>query len=170
MSATRIHKKSPLTTLLKKRLQRSLDTIKAFLQEGMSADKLSTTILLGLFLGISPMIGLTTIAAFLTALLFKLNMVILQTIQYTLAPIQLILFVPFIKTAKWAIGDRQILPPEDILQMFKTNWLETLQAVGTIYLTSIAIWALLATTLTLLLHKRLSFILSNIKQKHTTSA
>jgi len=164
------HKKPGTTKLVKRRIQKSMDLIKAFLQTGMSVQKLTTTILIGIFLGISPLIGLTTIVGFLAALLFKLNMVLLQTIQYTLAPVQLILFIPFIKLAKWVSGDTRLVQPEEFLQMFKTNGLKTLQEIGITYLISIAIWAASATLLTLLLHKRFSFILSTLKQKQTTSA
>jgi len=153
-----------------KRIQHSLNSIKNYLRQGMSERKLSLAILFGLFLGISPLIGLTTIAAAAIATTLRLNMVVIQTIQYTLAPLQLILFVPFMHAGVFITGQQHELSLNNSLTMFKHDWLLAIQNIGSLYLASIIIWAIISIPLIILLNKRVILLLQKVKQKQQSAA
>jgi uncharacterized protein (DUF2062 family) len=152
-----------------KRFQYSLNTVKDYLKQGMSEKKLSLAILFGIFLGISPLIGLTTIATATIATLLRLNMVVIQTIQYTLAPLQLILFVPFMRAGILFTGHQHETSLNNSLAMFKHDWLTAAQNIGSLHLASIAIWAVIATPLIFLLNKRIILLLQKLKQNQQST-
>ncbi len=154
---------------IRKRIQRSLNTIKAYLKQGMSESKLSLAILIGLFLGISPMIGLTTAVAAIAATLLRLNMIVIQTIQYTLAPLQFIFFIPFMRASTYITGNQQTQSLSSIQEMFKQDWLIAIQNISSLYFTSIILWAFISTPLILLLNKRVIILLSKVKQNQPTA-
>ena len=67
------------------------------LNEGITPKKLALSVMLGFVFGIFPIIGITTILCALVALIFRLNMLAIQIVNYFVYPLQLILFVPYLK-------------------------------------------------------------------------
>ncbi|HKL07174.1 MAG TPA: DUF2062 domain-containing protein [Bacteroidales bacterium] len=68
-----------------------------FLKEGLSPEKLALSVALGITIGIIPVLGITTIMCALVAVIFRINMPAIQLINYFVYPLQLILFIPFLK-------------------------------------------------------------------------
>jgi hypothetical protein len=66
------------------------------LKQGVSLHKLSLSIAFGIVVGISPIIGLTTLLCIILAYIFKLNHIAIQVSNYAAYPLQLLLLVPFI--------------------------------------------------------------------------
>ncbi|MFY7732569.1 MAG: DUF2062 domain-containing protein [Bacteroidia bacterium] len=62
---------------------------------GLTPFQLALTISFGVTLGLFPFIGLTSVLCFIFAFIFKLNIVIIQLVNWLVAPLQLILLVPF---------------------------------------------------------------------------
>ena len=71
------------------------------LYQGLSPRRLALTCAFGVVLGIFPVFGLTTLLCFAAAFLFRLNIPIIQLVNYVIAPLQLILIVPFIKLGSY---------------------------------------------------------------------
>jgi uncharacterized protein (DUF2062 family) len=63
----------------------------------MTPKKLALTLCLGTALGIMPLFWGTSIICFLFAHIFRLNHLALQSINYTLYPVQIALLIPFYK-------------------------------------------------------------------------
>lgn len=72
----------------------------------MHADKhsLALAITSGIFIGIIPMFGMPLILATAFGLAFRLNQVILQSVHFLVAPLQVLLFYPFITVGRWVFG------------------------------------------------------------------
>ncbi|MFP4023703.1 MAG: DUF2062 domain-containing protein [Thiohalospira sp.] len=68
-----------------------------FLKEGLSPEKLALSVALGFTIGILPVLGITTIMCALVAVIFRINMPAIQLINYFVYPLQLVLFIPFLK-------------------------------------------------------------------------
>ncbi len=74
-----------------------LKPLVSFLKEGLSPEKLALSVALGFTIGILPVLGITTIMCALVAVIFRINMPAIQLINYFVYPLQLILFIPFLK-------------------------------------------------------------------------
>lgn len=66
-----------------------------FLQQGLSPEKLAEGISWGLVLGFIPLMGSTTILCSLASLGRKINMAVIQLINWFVYPLQLIFFFLF---------------------------------------------------------------------------
>lgn len=67
-----------------------------FLGQGISPEKLSLSIAIGAAIGILPIVGVTTLIAFAAAVVFRLNVPVVQLLNYLVYPLQLVLIIPFI--------------------------------------------------------------------------
>jgi uncharacterized protein (DUF2062 family) len=66
---------------------------------GASPQKLAWSIAAGLLIGISPILGVTTILCLAAAFLFRLNVAASQLGNHVVYPLELLLVVPFIRIA-----------------------------------------------------------------------
>jgi uncharacterized protein (DUF2062 family) len=73
--------------------------ILALLRMGASPEKLAWSIAVGLLIGISPILGATTIFCLAAAFLFRLNIAASQLGNHVVYPFELILVIPFIRIA-----------------------------------------------------------------------
>lgn len=82
-------------------IKKKWDTLKTVtmdsLQQGLSAHKVSCSISAGLVLGIFPLPGTTIILCILAAFIFRLNHLIIQSVNVIVYPLQLLLIVPFFR-------------------------------------------------------------------------
>ena len=77
------------------------EKIKEFLKlvnSGMSSPKsMALSLTLGISLALFPVIGMTFLLGLMVAVVFRLNHLVVQTLNLLLAPVQLLLIYPFIK-------------------------------------------------------------------------
>lgn len=64
---------------------------------GVTPRRLAWSLALGIVIGINPSVGLTTLLVILVAWTFGLNQVASQVGAHSMAPLHLILFIPFIE-------------------------------------------------------------------------
>src|SRR5215831_12633008 len=88
---------SPMTRLEQAARSRVLAPILEQLTQGLSADTIALTIAVGVCIAIIPIIGVTTVLSFVAAWALRLNQPIIQAINWTSYPLQLLLIVPFIR-------------------------------------------------------------------------
>jgi uncharacterized protein (DUF2062 family) len=124
-----------------------------FLKQGMTAEKVALTLALGLCIGIMPLIGLTTGLLAILAFVFRLNMLALQAINYTVYLVQIVLFVPFLKLGQF-IFQLPALPfnLNNIIDKFKASFIDTFLSVWQINLMGIVVWMLFAIPLGLAIY------------------
>ncbi len=67
------------------------------LRGGVTPRRLAWSLALGIVLGINPSVGLTTLLVILLAWTFGLNQIASQVGAHAMAPIHLLLFIPFIE-------------------------------------------------------------------------
>jgi uncharacterized protein (DUF2062 family) len=73
--------------------------ILALLRMGASPEKLAWSIAVGLLIGINPILGSTTVLCLAAASLLRLNLAASQLANHIVYPLELILVIPFIRTA-----------------------------------------------------------------------
>ena len=69
------------------------EKIVGFLKQGLTPRDLALTIALGSVIGVFPVLGMTTILCTLAAVTLRLNLPALQSINWAVAPLQLLLLI-----------------------------------------------------------------------------
>ena len=80
------------------------DPLVAELRQGVTPEALATAVATGGALGLLPFLGTTTAACALAGRLARLNHLALQLTNYLLAPVQLLLIIPFVRLGEWLTG------------------------------------------------------------------
>jgi uncharacterized protein (DUF2062 family) len=86
---------------LKSRLVEPLLTL---LRQGTTPDRLALSLAFGLGLGIFPVLGVSTVLCTVVALALRLNLPAIQLVNYAVAPLQLLLIIPFVRLGEHLSG------------------------------------------------------------------
>lgn len=116
-----------------------------FLKQGLSAEKLALCVALGIVLGTFPVLGSTTLLCTGIALLLRLNLPAIQLINYFTYPIQLALFIPFIRAGEM-LFDQTPVPLDLVLifSMLKTDMLGAIQSLWWTNMRAVVVWSIAA--------------------------
>jgi len=85
--------------------RRLVDPLLAQLTQGVSPEKLTLTLALGVGLGTFPVLGTTTLLCAAAGVLLRLNQPAIQVANYFAYPLQLALFLPFFQLGAWLFGE-----------------------------------------------------------------
>jgi uncharacterized protein (DUF2062 family) len=88
------------------------------LRQGITPEKVALTIAIGLALGVTPVIGSTTLLCTIAAIVLRLNLPAIQLVNGLVYPLQLALIIPFVRGGAWMFGDR-VLPGLTVGRMFE---------------------------------------------------
>jgi uncharacterized protein (DUF2062 family) len=89
---------------LKKWLHRRLlEPLLALLRAGLSPRRLALCIAIAIVVGNIPILGVSTILCTCIALVFRLNLPAMQLVQAAMAPMQLLLIIPFVRLGEWIV-------------------------------------------------------------------
>ncbi|HJU83658.1 MAG TPA: DUF2062 domain-containing protein [Holophagaceae bacterium] len=125
--------------------RRAWAPILAQLKQGLSPEGLAWALALGIALSVSPVPGSTTLLCFMAAWVFRLNQPTMQAVNVAAYPLQVALFVPFIR-----IGERIFAAPHlplslsVILQALKADFWGALRFFWTSVWHAAVAWALVA--------------------------
>ena len=110
--------------------RRILAPLLGLLREGLAPKDLALCIALGSGFGIFPVLGVSTPVLTAIALIRKLNLVAIQLASWLIAPVQLVLIIPFMRLGEWLTGSTpQPLTVEDGMQILGEG---VLQAIVTL--------------------------------------
>ncbi|HNP95502.1 MAG TPA: DUF2062 domain-containing protein [Cyclobacteriaceae bacterium] len=128
---------------MKKTFTKLWNGIVGLLKSGTSPEKLALTCALGVVIGTLPVWGITTALCFVMAPLFRVNMVILQLVNYLLYPAQLLLILPFIKMGTY-LFDLNPLPYtlDQLVGRFESHFMTTLEEVGVALGLGVGVWVI----------------------------
>ena len=122
---------------------RVLKPLKQLLNEGLTPEKMSHALAAGFVLGITPMLGISSILAVGVAAAFKLNQVAIQVANWVAYPAQIVLFIPFIRAGEWLWGvEPAAINPSDIASMFSDDFYASLEIYGQSLAAGFALWAI----------------------------
>jgi uncharacterized protein (DUF2062 family) len=153
---------------MKKHIKKLQAKITGFLLEGITPEKLAMAMALGATLGIIPILGITTVICAGLAYYFKLNMPAIQLVNYFMYPLQIILYIPFLKTGASLLSDEPFnYSFSEITDMFAANWQNALSKLFFVNLYGLLLWLILAPFLYLLIFVVLRFVFSRIKNSES---
>lgn len=108
------------------------------LRQGTSPEKIALTIALGIILGVTPVLGSTTLLCTLAAIVFRLHLPAIQFVNGVVYPLQLILLIPFYRLGAWmfrtdastiSLGGVTALIREGVGHAIRTLWMVTMHAL-----------------------------------------
>lgn len=73
----------------------------ALLQQGASPDSLALCVSVGIVIGLIPILGLSTLMCTAIAVIFGMNLPAIQIAQASMAPLQILLIIPFVRLGEW---------------------------------------------------------------------
>lgn len=127
---------------LKRRLWQPVTNL---LTLGMTPHKLASTVALGAVVGVVPALGVTTIIGTALAARFRLNIAATILVSYLVHPLQILLALPFIKAGIYVFGLAELqFSFDEIIAMFKADWLHALSKLWMANLAGVAAWAVVA--------------------------
>ena len=132
-------------------------------REGMSQQKMAICIAMGVCIGIFPVLGTTTIICAMAAFFLRLNLPLIQLVNYAVYPLQIVLLVPFYVAGSWMFGGRW--PTEtgqNLLDALQNDLWASMSQVWDLTLYAIFIWLLVAPAVALLLYGLLKPLLGKI--------
>ena len=77
--------------------RRVLEPILTLLRQGITPQKIALSLAFGMGLGIFPVLGESTILCTALALTLRLNLGVIQLVNYLVSPVQLALIIPFVR-------------------------------------------------------------------------
>ncbi len=108
------------------------------LRQGVSPEKIALTIALGIILGVTPVLGSTTLLCTLAAVVLRLNLPAIQLVNGVVYPLQLILLIPFYRLGAWmfqadastiSLGGVTALIRDGVGHAIRTLWVVTMHAL-----------------------------------------
>ena len=149
--------------LMKKVIRdRLLTPLKQLLNDGLTPAKMSHALAAGFVLGITPMLGISSILAVGVAAVFKLNQVAIQVANWAAYPAQIVLFIPFIRAGEWLLNlEPAAINTSDIASMFSDDFYASLEIYGQSLAAGFGLWAITAIPLSF----ALSYPLRSVLQK-----
>ncbi|GAP44378.1 uncharacterized protein conserved in bacteria [Lentimicrobium saccharophilum] len=138
--------------------------VKAFLLQGLSPLMMARTIAAGCCIGIIPVPGSSTLLCTAVAILFKMNLALIQVINYAVFPLQILLAIPFYKAAARMINSEMLQDfPETLIAAFNADWWGAINNSFQVIFTAFLIWLLLSVPFFWLVNKIASVLLLKLK-------
>jgi uncharacterized protein (DUF2062 family) len=112
------------------------------LRTGLTPHKLAMTCSLGAVVGIFPVFGTTTMLCFGLAIVFRLNVAVIQLVNYLVAPLQILFIIPFIKIGT-ILFHLNPFPynTDQLVELFGSDFFLLVKEVGFALLLGAGVWA-----------------------------
>jgi uncharacterized protein (DUF2062 family) len=115
---------------------------------------------IGFVLGMTPLLGISSLLAVLIAAMFRLNQVAIQVANWAAYPAQILLFIPYIRAGEWLLGMESVaVSPTEIASMFNEDFYASLQIYGRSLAAGFTAWAVTAIPLSVALNYPFKIIL-----------
>ena len=123
------------------------------LKQGMSPEKIALTLALGAVLGVTPVIGSTTILCTLAAVLLRLNLPAIQLVNGAVYPLQIILLIPYYKAGAWIFGaNASGVSLNGVLALFQIGILHAIRSLWVVTMHALVAWLTTGAACVLLLY------------------
>ncbi|MDE2070936.1 MAG: DUF2062 domain-containing protein [Gammaproteobacteria bacterium] len=118
--------------------------IVALLSEGMTPHKIALTLALGVMLGATPVLGTTTILCALAAVVFRLNLPLIQAVNFLAYPLQLLLLIPFMQAGQWIFRQPPLpFTRSQLLELLHSGFRHALEQLWLYSLHGVVAWLIL---------------------------
>ncbi len=114
-------------------------------KEGLTAESLAFSITIGIIAGLFPIMGATTLISLLFTFLFRQNVLVVQSVQWLLGIVQIVLIIPFMKFGAFILNQNAIpINMHQINLAFQPGLLSGIRTIGIFHLYALLTWTILA--------------------------
>lgn len=114
------------------------------LRQGVSPGQLAWSTALGAYLGIIPMLGVTTALCTMVALPLRLNLVAIQAVNWLVYPLQILLIIPFFRGGERLFGQpSRELAPSELMALFKADLWGAMASLWSTTWHALVVWFLI---------------------------
>jgi uncharacterized protein (DUF2062 family) len=147
--------------------ERVVGLILTQLKQGITPEKISLTIALGVTLGLFPILGATTLLCFIAGICFKLNQPVIQIVNYLIAALQLALILVFVRIGEFIVRAQPVnFSISEMLQKFRQSPVKFFQEFGMVGIHGIIGWLLIAPFLAAALYFIFLPLLKKLARSH----
>ena len=137
--------------------RRVLHPIVNLLRQGITPEKIALSIALGIALGVTPVLGSTSILCLLSAVVFRLNLPVIQLVNYFAYPLQFALLIPFIRIGEWLFAVEPIkISLAQILNLIRADVWSAISILWTTTMHALVAWLALGSLGALLIYMLLA--------------
>jgi uncharacterized protein (DUF2062 family) len=116
------------------------------LKKGITPKKVALTIALGVFIGLIPMLGTTTILCTIAALALRLNMPAIHVVNSVVYPLQLTMLIPFYRAGAWLFrSDASSLSPGTVQDLIRAGILRAVASLWVVTMHALVAWMIVGT-------------------------
>ncbi len=145
--------------------------LRKLLLSGGSPERLAASITAALLTGTFPVLGSTTILTATTALTLRLNLPLMQTINYCVYPLQLLLYLPLLLLGASLLDPSQSkLTIQGVWGLMRADLTGAVRQLFWANLGAILIWACVAFPAAALIFLALRRLMRNLHNKYSPSA
>ena len=138
--------------------------IKNLLMQGTSPKSIAIGISGALVIGLFPVLGSTTLLCTIFALTFRLNLPLVQLVNFSVYPLQLVLVIPFMKLGETIFGFEKLKYGfNEIVNLVGTDTFHAITVLWNVTMQAIGAWLLIAPFMAFLIYLILHPILKGIK-------
>lgn len=121
--------------------QKCVRPILKIFQSGLTPSKLSLSLVMGMFCGLFPIPGTTSLLCGLFAYRLRLNFAVMQTMNYAVSPLQYLLLIPFIKIGACLLPDASIpFSIDELITSLQHTPYQAIEQLWQILLCAVATW------------------------------
>lgn len=115
------------------------------LKQGTTPREIALGVAISSVLAVFPVLGSTTILTTGFALLFRLNLPLIQLVNFTVYPIQIALLIPFMKLGEWIFQYAELnYSLSEILNMLTNDLMGTIEMLWWVSMQGIGAWLITA--------------------------
>jgi uncharacterized protein (DUF2062 family) len=109
--------------------------------DGLTAGKLAFSVTIGIVSGLFPVIGTTTLISLLLTMIFRQNLLVVQSVQWMVGIIQVFLIIPFMRFGAYLLSQNKVhISIEQVKLAFQPGILSGLKTIGIFHLYAILTW------------------------------
>jgi uncharacterized protein (DUF2062 family) len=138
------------------------------LRGGVTPRRLAWSLALGVVIGINPSVGLTTLVVIMLAWAFGLNQIASQISSHVVAPLHLLLFLPFIQLGVYLFHTRRLPLSREQIEHLSHHPVRLVHAIWQWEWHALVVWGLLAAVAMPLLAIYLRRVLVVMMRRHRT--
>jgi len=126
--------------------RRVVAPVVAQLTLGVSPERLASTIAVGTTVALFPLLGTTTALTLVAGLVFRMNQVVLHTVNQLLGPVQLLLILVYLRAGEWLwrAPVNQFSIPEMVRAFRENGATDFLRQFGWAGVHAVSAWAVTA--------------------------
>jgi uncharacterized protein (DUF2062 family) len=126
-------------------LKKTREALIGFLKQGATPHELALAISLGIVIGMFPVQGTTTFICTVIAVIFRLNLVVIQLANYLSIPLMMIMIIPFYVSGNFLFDSGEFQwGVQELLNLFENDFWAAIRLLSWFILYAIIAWLIFA--------------------------